>query len=46
MRSTAISYTIIAGVEMAEFDKAIFLQQEPFYAQETTVLRKKKSLII
>jgi hypothetical protein len=47
LRSTAISYTIIAGnyAEMAEFDKAIFfLQQEPSYAQETNNDTLKKNL--
>jgi hypothetical protein len=49
LRSTAISYTIIAGnyAEMAEFDKAIFFYNRVSYAQETNndTLRKK-SLII
>jgi hypothetical protein len=50
LRSTAISYTIIAGnyAEMAEFDKAIFFYNKSLsYAQETNndTLRKK-SLII
>ncbi|MFV8353742.1 response regulator [Flavobacterium sp. XS2P14] len=46
LRSTAISYTIIAGnyAEMAEFDKAIFFYNKSLsYAQETNndTLRKK-----